>query len=274
MDLNTIEEVVVVHDRNELPHWRTGDAVIAGGTWLLSQPQNDLRRLVDITALGWEPAVADDSGLTLAATCTVEQLSEVSRGLPAQWTAATLLEQCATAYLASFKVLRTATVGGNICLSFPAGPMISLAAALDGTASIWRPDGTDYTVAVADFVTGVATNVLRPGELLRSIHLPATAMRARTAYRKIALSPLGRTGALLIGRLDRREDGCGLTLAVTGSTTRPHVLWFPALPSRVELGAALAAIPGQDWYTDAHGAADWRAAVSMVLAHEIREELQ
>jgi CO/xanthine dehydrogenase FAD-binding subunit len=152
--------------------------------------------------------------------------------------------------------------------------MISLAAALDATLVIWRPDGSDYTAGVADFVTGAATNVLDPGEILRSVSMPATAMRARVAYRRIALAPLGRTGALLIGRLDRPDDGGVFTLTVTGATTRPHVVRFPGLPARTELADALAAIPDQDWYTDAHGAADWRAAVSAVLAYEICEELQ
>jgi CO/xanthine dehydrogenase FAD-binding subunit len=274
MDLNSVEEVVVVRDRNDLPHWRIGDAVIAGGSWLLSEAQDDLRRLVDITALGWEPATVGTDGLELAATCTVEQLCEVARQLPADWTAAPLLEQCAGAFLASFKIWKTATVGGNICLSFPAGPMISLAAALDATLVIWRPDGSDYSVGVADFVTGAATNVLAPGEILRSVWVPATAMRARVAYRRIALAPLGRTGALLIGRLDRPDDGGVFTLTVTGATARPHVVRFPGLPGPAELADALAAIPDQDWHTDAHGAADWRAAVSAVLAYEICEELQ
>src|SRR6478752_4622498 len=60
------------------------------------------------------------------------------------WPAAPLLRQCCTALLASYKIWGTATVGGNLCLSFPAGAMISLGAALDGTVTVWRADGGEY----------------------------------------------------------------------------------------------------------------------------------
>jgi hypothetical protein len=54
--------------------------------------------------------------------------------------------------------------------------MISLTAALEGVCTIWQPDGSQQSVRVVDFVTGVHQNVLRPGDLLRSIDLPASAL--------------------------------------------------------------------------------------------------
>jgi CO/xanthine dehydrogenase FAD-binding subunit len=170
VDLHTVEVVDAPTHRAAL--WPLGphDAVLAGGTWLFSEPQVHLRRLVDITALGWHPVVLHDGGVAgepagigLAATCTIERLSRLSAELPAlqpDWTAAPLLHQCCGALLASFKIWRTATVGGNVCLSFPAGAMISLISALDGTVTVWRADGTDYRLPVALFVTGDSTNVL------------------------------------------------------------------------------------------------------------------
>lgn len=274
MDLNSVTEVVAVRDRDDLPDWHPGDAVIAGGTWLLSEAQDDVRRLVDITTLGWEPVAIGDQGLELAATCSLERISLLAGQLPPDWTAAPLLHQCCTALVASFKIWKTATIGGNLCLSFPAGAMISLVTALDGVLIIWRPDGSEYTIGITDFVTGSATNVLAPGEILRSVFLPATALRARTAYRKIALSALGRSGAVLAGRLDRPADGGTFALTVTGSTDRPHSVRFSGPPTPAELDDALGRIPSQGWHDDAHGAPDWRRAVSGVLAREILEELR
>ena len=43
-------------------------------------------------------------------------------------------------FLASLKIWNAATVGGNICMSLPAGPMISLTAALEATYT--RPIGS------------------------------------------------------------------------------------------------------------------------------------
>ena len=274
MDLNTVTEVVRLHERADLGDWLPGDAVIAGGTWLLSEAQDNLRRLVDITTMGWQDVTISDDGLELAATCPVERVSRLAAELPPDWTAAPLLHQCATALLASFKIWKTATIGGNLCLAFPAGAMISLVTALDGELRIWRPDGSDYSTHITDFVTGAATNVLEPGDIVRSVFLPAAALRGRTAYRKLALSALGRSGAVLVGRLDTPADGGTFALAVTGSTTRPLRLSFQGVPGRGELDAALAEISPALWHDDAHGAPDWRRAISSVLAHEIREELE
>src|SRR4051812_45836112 len=48
MDLNTICEVTRPRSREEVAPWRTGDAWLAGGTWLFSEPQPDIRRLTDL----------------------------------------------------------------------------------------------------------------------------------------------------------------------------------------------------------------------------------
>src|SRR4051812_31475875 len=149
MDLNTIDRVVRPASRADLPVWTAGDAWLAGGTWLFSEPQEHLRRLVDLTDLKWPALDISERGLSIAATCTVAQLDAMA--CPPDWIAAPLIGQCCRAFLASFKIWKTATVGGNICMSLPAGPMISLTAALDGIARIWQADGGERRIAVADF---------------------------------------------------------------------------------------------------------------------------
>jgi FAD binding domain in molybdopterin dehydrogenase len=280
VDLNTVEVVDVPTRRDDV--WPLGphDAVLAGGTWLFSEPQLHVHRLVDITRLGWEAVVITGSsagdGLELAATCTIDRVSRLSDELPAshpEWAAAPLFRQCCEALLASFKIWRTATVGGNVCLSFPAGAMISLLAALDGSVSVWRPDGSDYQMPITDFVTGTATNMLRAGEVVRSVHLPARALRAETSMRKLAPSPLGRSGIVVIGRRDTPADGGRCVLSVTAATVRPYVFEFHGVPDAQALRAAHATIPGDAWTLDAHGDPDWRRGVSLTLAEQIRTEL-
>lgn len=276
MDLNTVEATSIPTRRDEVWPLEPGDAILAGGTWLFSEPQPHIRRLVDITALGWEPITLNDNGIELSATCTLAEVSELSTRLAddrPEWSAAPLLHQCCTALLASFKIWATATLGGNICLCLPAGSMISLASALDAELTIWRADGTDYQLPVTEFVTGPAANTLGAGEVLRSVWLPAAALRARTACRKLAPSPLGRSGVVVIGRRDTLVDGGRFVLSVTAATVRPYVFTFPAVPSAVELAAAHATIAEDAWTRDAHGDPDWRRAVTLVLAEQICEEL-
>jgi CO/xanthine dehydrogenase FAD-binding subunit len=273
MDLNTVEALSTPTSREEL--WPLGhdDAILAGGTWLFSEPQPRRRRLVDITALGWPPITPGDDGITFAATCTVAEVSRLSASLALShpdWAAAPLLHQCCTALFASPKIWRTATIGGNICLSFPAGAMISLASALDGIVEVWRADEAAYSLPITDFVTGSATNVLAVDDVLRSVHLPAAALRARTAFRKLAPSPLGRSGIVVIGRRD--TDG-GFVLSVTAATVRPFVFRFPGAPSSEALRDAHATIPDDAWTVDAHGDPDWRRAMTLVLAEQILAEL-
>ena len=276
MDLHAVEVVSVPVRREELWPLAQGDALLAGGTWLFSEPQPDLRRLVDITALGWQPVTLSHTGIELAATCTVETVSQLSARLPGirpEWVSAPLLHQCCTAMLASFKVLKMATVGGNVALSFPAGAMTSLVAALDGDVTVWRADGSDYRMPVTDFVTGMSTNVLTDGDVIRAIRLPAASLRATTAFRRLAPSPLGRSGAVVIGRRDTDADGGRFVLSVTAATVRPYVFAFPDVPGTPVLREALMTIPSDAYTHDAHGDPDWRRAVTLVLAEQIRAEL-
>jgi CO/xanthine dehydrogenase FAD-binding subunit len=269
MDLNTITAVSHPESRAQLPVWTAGDAWLAGGTWLFSEPQVHLTRLIDLTDLRWPALTITDIHLTIAATCTIAQLDVLA--CPRDWLAAPLINQCCRAFLASFKIWKTATVGGNLCMSLPAGPMISLTSALDGVCTIWKPGGGEQKIPVLDFVTGNRRNRLTPGDLLRQIEIPLAALKRRSAFRQISLTPVGRSAALLIGSVD--GDGT-LNLTVTASTVRPIRLSFPKPPDASALRAAIAQEITDDMYhDDVHGKPFWRKHMTLRLAEEIRSEL-
>jgi CO/xanthine dehydrogenase FAD-binding subunit len=270
MDLNTIKEVAHPRSRDQLPVWTAGDAWLAGGTWLFSEPQVHLTRLIDLTDFEWPALTVSETSLTIAATCTVAQLDAFP--CPPEWIAAPLIDQCCRAFLASFKIWKTATVGGNLCMSLPAGPMIALTAALEGACTIWKADGSEQRIGVADFVTGDQRNVLAPGDLLRQIDIPVAALTRRSAFRQISLTPVGRSAALLIGSLG--TDGA-MTLTVTASTVRPVRLSFAGIPQASELrDAILHRIPDELYHNDVHGKPPWRRHMTLRLAGEIHGELQ
>jgi CO/xanthine dehydrogenase FAD-binding subunit len=269
MDLNTIAEVARPRARADLPVWTAGDAFLAGGTWLFSEPQAHLRRLIDLTDLRWPALTIHKNGLTIAATCTVAQLDALA--CPPDWLSASLINQCCRAFLASFKIWKTATVGGNLCMSLPAGPMISLTSALDGVCTIWQADGGERKIAVSDFVTGDQQNVLAPGDLLRQIDIPLAALKRRSAFRQISLTPIGRSAALLIGSV--ANDGAFL-LTITASTKRPVRLSFDRIPEQDALRETIQqAIPEVLYHDDVHGNPLWRKHMTLRLAEEIRSEL-
>jgi CO/xanthine dehydrogenase FAD-binding subunit len=255
MDLIDVRQTRVPDTRAELV-FAPGEVPIGGGTWLFSEEQRGVTGVVDLLGMGWQPLSHDETTLTVAATCSIEMLRAQGE----------FFEQCADSLLASWKIQRIATVGGNIALSLPAGPMTSLAVALDATLLLWTATG-ERRIPAAEFVTGVRANALLPDEVIRSIEIPLASLHS-TAFRRLSLSPLGRTGTLVTGR----TDATGLTvITVTGGTTRPHRLAFDAPPAPAQVASAVDSIT--DWYLDAHGTPDWRRAMSLAFAEEIRAEL-
>jgi CO/xanthine dehydrogenase FAD-binding subunit len=261
MDLIEVERMRVAMSRDDLS-LAPGEAVLGGGTWLFSEPQPGIRGLVDLTGLGWDPVTdLPDGGLKIAATCTLAQARDAAARFG---TAAAVVEACVDALLGSWKIHNIATVGGNICLALPAGPMTSLAAGLGATALIWSSDGGERRIPVAEFVTGVRSTVLRPGEVVRAVEFPPAP--AWVSHRRASLAPLGRSAALVLARLDT----AGFTLTITASTASPRVFAFADVPEAGELAAA---VENCDWYDDPHGAADWRRAMTLRFAEELRAEV-
>jgi CO/xanthine dehydrogenase FAD-binding subunit len=260
VDLHTVTEVISPAGPGA---WRPGDAWLGGGTALFSEPRPQLRRLLDLAAAGWPALTFRDDGVEVAATCTI---AELAGGLDRHG----IVGQCCHAFLASFKIWNVATVGGNLCAALPAGPMISLAVALDATLVLLGPDGSARSVPAAEFVTGEGTTVLRDGELLRSIHLPMPALGARTSYRRGSLHRFGRSAALVIGRA---EPAGGISLTVTAATSRPEVLRFAEPPRAQEVADALARIPDEHYVDDVHGRPAWRRHLTALYAEQIRAEL-
>jgi CO/xanthine dehydrogenase FAD-binding subunit len=285
VDLNTVTDFAPATDAT----WRDGDAWLGGGSWLFSVPQPKLTRLLDLQAFGWTPIEEKPDGVLIAATCTFAQLASWQPADPRYAGAAVLARQCCHALLGSFKVHNVATVGGNICLSLPAGPMTSFASVLDGAVLLRGPDGRRRAIPVGSFVTGDNRNVLRPGELLTHVWLPAHALTARFAFRQLSLSPVGRSAVLVIARRATAasaaasgSEGYGTTagttvVTVTASTPRPVRLGFPAPPAPAEVEAMLDSTgpngTGPQYLDDVHGSALWREAMTRRLVTEVLGEL-
>jgi CO/xanthine dehydrogenase FAD-binding subunit len=270
MNLNTVVEVKRPGSADEITQWRNGYAWLAGGTWLFSEPQWTTDTLIDLEQLRWPALQASPAGLELAATCRIAELYRFDG--PVEWTAAPLIRQCCDSFLASFKIWNAATVGGNICMSLPAGPMISLTAALEATYTLWPRDAPPRQVRAANFVTGNNTNVLRPGELLRNIKIPACALSKSFAFRHASLTRLGRSAALLIGTQDRTRGD--LLITITAATPRPVQLHFTSPPSATELRRAIdAEIPADGYFDDVHGSAAYKRHLTAYFAEQIRAEL-
>jgi CO/xanthine dehydrogenase FAD-binding subunit len=125
---------------------------------------------------------------------------------------------------------------------------------------------------VVDFVTGNHENVLGPGELLRQIDLPASALEKQTSFRRMTLTQLGRSSVLLIGTLCPHTQAMALT--VTAATARPVRIEFPFIPDAGQLEGELGnAIPDTLYFDDVHGTPAYRRHLTYYFAEDIRREL-
>lgn len=270
MDLNTITRVVRPAVPGDVVGWPAGHAWLGGGTWLFSEPQPGLDTLVDVEAFRWPSLAVVDGGLEIAATCRIIELDRFKP--PAAWAAGPLLRECCRSLLASFKIMNTATVGGNICMSLPAGALIALTVALEAQYTLWQRDGEQRVVPAADFVLGDHRNILRPGELLRSIAIPASALVKRYAFRRATLTHLGRSAAVLIGT--QTSGSTDLRLTITAATPRPVQFYFSAMPDAGSLREAIRAQVADDaFFDDVNGTPAYKRHLTYLFAEQIRQEL-
>jgi CO/xanthine dehydrogenase FAD-binding subunit len=267
VDINTVTDVVKRPSEQPGSDWRDGDAWLAGGTWLFSDQQPAVRRLIDLVPLGWDALTATEAGLEIGAMCTVRRLYEFTA--PSEWRAAPLFRTSCEAFLASFKVWNAATVGGNIVMSLPAGPMITLTVALEATYTLQSTDGSERIVDATDFVTGDHENVLAKGELLKKIGIPASALHKRFTHRRFTLTQLGRSTIFMVAT----QAAGDLLMTITAGTTHPVQFAFDSVPDADALAHCIDSIPWATWFDDANGKPDHRRHLAKHFAEQIRREL-
>ena len=271
MNINTITAVKRPTSADDIGQWNAGDAWLAGGTWLFSEPQPSLRTLIDLGQMPWPALGVTTSGLDIAATCRIAELYAFKGD--GTWTAAPLIQACCECLLASFKIWNAATVGGNICMSLPAGAMVSLAVALEAELTVLARDGSARTAAAIDFVTGNNQNILSLGELLRNIHLPASALTKRFSIRRGSLTHLDRSAALLVGT--QAHAGGDMLITITAATPHPIQLRLPEGTSAAALKHALdTTLPAQSYFDDVNGTPAYKRHLTYHFAEEIRAELE
>lgn len=144
---------------------------LAGGTDLLVQLRGgrrsadlvvDVKDIPELNQITYSP----QNGLTIGAAVPcyrIYQEQAVASAYPCLIDSASLI--------GSIQIQGRASIGGNLCNSAPSADAIPSVIVLGGVAAIAGDKGT-REVPVADFCTGPGRNVLEPGEILVSIHLP------------------------------------------------------------------------------------------------------
>jgi carbon-monoxide dehydrogenase medium subunit len=145
--------------------------VLAGGTDLIVQMRGrrlQPERVVDIKKIKEvnELTCAPRKGLRIGAAVPCHRIygdDAVAEQFPGI-TDATMI-------IGGIQIQGRATVGGNLCNASPSADSIPALIAYGATAEITGPDGK-RKVPVEDFCTAPGQNVLKPGEILVSVHMP------------------------------------------------------------------------------------------------------
>ncbi len=248
--------------------------VLAGGTDLIVQIREhhvdvdlvvDAKKIPDLTAIRFHP----DDGLTIGAAVSCLQLyshSAVRSHFPGLVDAASIIGGTA--------IQGRASVGGNLCNSGPAADSTPILIALGASALIAGPSG-QRRVAVEAFCTAPGKNVLGPGELLVSLHLPAPAASSGSSYlrfiprNEMDIAEVG-VGAALSLDANGAVSACRIALGAVG----PTPLFVPEagaaligqIPSEAVLeSAAVAAQAAARPISDMRGTAEHRRHLVGVL---------
>ncbi len=181
--------------------------VLAGGTDLLVQlrigrHKTDLvvdgKSIPELNEISYDPK----SGLTLGAAVPCYKIygdAAVSAAYPGLIDSASII--------GGIQIQGRASIGGNLCNAAPSADTIPILIALGATCTIVSSNGSRQ-VPVEDFCTGPGTTILKPGEMMVSIHFPPPASNQGAHYRRfiprnemdIAVAGVGASVVLDDGR--------------------------------------------------------------------------
>ncbi|MCG8477807.1 MAG: FAD binding domain-containing protein [Spirochaetales bacterium] len=269
MDLIDVQTVVRPRSETEIPPWRAGDAYVAGGTWLFSEEQPGVTRLIDLSTIEVEPLSGDERTIRIAATCTYRELLGRMDRLG---TAGPLFVHAIDTLSSSFKTWEVATVGGNVCLAYAKSMMAPVCCLLGATYELAAPAGTTRMVPAESFQIGVCETILRPGEYLREIRIPREACSDRYALEKMSYTPTSHATAMAIARkrehASRNAEGApGARIVLSAATEYPVCVPISAAGADEEVERAVDAVcSAHPLLDDGHGSAVYRHHMLRVAA--------
>lgn len=211
-------------------------SLMAGGTDLLVEIKEQLRvprLVVDLKRIaGLDTLQVDaDGALRFGALVTARRL-ETDERVRARWPG---LHQAVTE-LGSIQVRHRATVVGNICRASPSADTLPPLVA-DGAVLHVHGAGGDRPVAMEDFFTGPGRTVLKPGEIVLQLRVPALAPRSGRAYIKH-----GRRKAMELATVGVATS---LTLDASGCVAQARIALGAVAPTPIRARRAEAALIGE-----------------------------
>jgi len=253
--------------------------LLAGGTDLLVQLRSgrktadlviDAKHIPELNEIRYDPA----RGLTLGAAVPCYRIygdAAVTRNYPSLADVA--------AIIGGTQIQGRASIGGNLCNAAPSADAVPLLMALQATCRIAGGSGV-REVAVEDFCTGPGRNVLQPGEMLVSLHLPAAGARSGARYlrfiprNEMDIAVAGAGVAVTLDNGTFRSARIALSaVAPTPLLVREAGEWLAGKPVNAESihAAAEMAKAAAKPITDMRGTTEYRKHLCAVLTRRALE---
>jgi carbon-monoxide dehydrogenase medium subunit len=253
----TVEEAVGLLSGHD------GARALAGGQTLLNVMKQRAASpdvLVDLAGLDELRAIAV-SGTTLEIGA-MATLTSIMRSSEVEVSRPILAEVAAT--VADVQVRNRGTLGGNICVNDPTNHFPPLLVALGASMTILGASG-ERTVGADEFFVGVFETVVREGELLTRISIPAVGKGTGDGMAGVAL---GAHGTFIANAAAAVVDGAWrIALGCVGAVPiRATAVEEKLSGTGVDEAAARAAVEGLgavlDPPSDVHASADYRRSLA------------
>lgn len=193
--------------------------LIAGGTDILVQMKLERKTPSVLVSLAKVPeleGISAGDGLTIGANTSIRTLAndEVAN---ADYRA--LTEACHA--FSTVPIMIMGTLGGNLCNASPASDSAPALIAFEASVNLASDEG-ERNLPLEEFFTGPGKTVLREGEILKSVQIPATAENTGSAFLKVArvVADISQvcTAVKLVRDGDRITD-CRIALGSVAPTT-------------------------------------------------------
>jgi CO/xanthine dehydrogenase FAD-binding subunit len=240
-----------------------GGRALAGGTDLVVQVKEggkipdpaylvSLRRVPELRGIEF----SEGEGLRIGAAAT---MTEVVQSPLIQERYRILADGAGV--VGSIQTMNVATVGGNICNAAPSADTAPPLLACEATAVIAGPEG-EREVPLEEFWLGPSETVLRPGELLRELRLPAPPANTGGVYQRH--TPRKQMDVAVVG------VGVLLTLGSDNHIDRARIALGAVAPTPIRARQAEAALEGNSISEPLFGQAAETAASEASPISDIR----
>ena len=213
-----------------------GARLLAGGTDLVPQlreGRRDAAHVVDIKQIGDLRRIEaqPDGGVVIGAAASAASIAHhphVGRTFPAVASACRLI--------GSWQIQSRASLGGNVCNAAPSADGVPPLICYTATVRVASRQG-QRDVALESLFAGPGKTTLAPGEMLVSLHLPASMPRSAAAY--LRFTPRREMDIAIAG------VGVWVQLDATGRCAAARIALASVAPTPIRAAASEQALIGQ-----------------------------